>query len=273
MDEIGQDFAGKVNPAIKGSAWVCGDIHGELLVLQVALKDTLDYRKRDARLSDTKVVDAHVILLGDIGLGFPDDPTGEEFVRKLDKLAGMFKATVYLLRGNHDNPDVWEGDLPGRCRELYPNVVFLHDGPMSINGRMFMVVGGAASADVDYREPGRDWWAGECIRMQRPLRTIGYSGYYGILSHTGPRPGLINPDLPPMFMGAKDAIDREQAVLMAIGNTVLPEVWYHGHYHRNNMESRYFCNLDVVDDGDHLVKSCRKCTCTCLDIGAATPIL
>lgn len=265
------------NTPILGSAWACGDIHGELSVLQVALKDSLMYRKRNAKMTGEKVEEAHMILLGDVGLGFPDDPAGEALVRKMNRLAEMFRATVYLIRGNHDNPAVWDrardgASLPQQEAE-HSRVVFLQDGLLNINGRRFLVVGGAASADVEFRESGRDWWAEEGITCNEAFNGNLAGYYYGILSHAGPRPSIVNPELPTMFRAAKDAIDREQVAITAIGNAVLPQVWYHGHYHRNNVDVRYFCNLVGTSQWDPVADSCRKCTCTCLDIGVATPIL
>lgn len=277
-DENEQYSMSTGNPDITGSAWVCGDIHGELSVLQVALRDSLMYRKRNAKVTGEKVDEAHMILLGDVGLGFPDDPAGEALVRKMNRLAEMFRTTVYLIRGNHDNPAVWDSarnsaSLPQQD-DAHPRVVFLQDGPILVNGRRFLVIGGAASADVEFREPGRDWWEEEGVRVQSAFLGGGdMTGYYGILSHAGPRPSIVNPELPAMFLAAKDAIDREQVVLEYIGNALVPSVWYHGHYHRNNVDFRYFCNLSDAGEGELAGDSCCMCICTCLDIGTATPIL
>lgn len=268
----------KYKRELTGETWVCGDVHADLSKLQAGLKRTLDRRKADARLSGTPVVQANVILLGDVGLGFPDDPLGERLLHKMSRLAGMFKATLYLIRGNHDNPLIWRSETAtvGMSAQKHPNVYFLGDGLLKVNGDRYVVLGGGTSVDRAFREENRDWWPGEGIGQDTCHLPYGAfsrgKGLTGILSHVGPRPPMVNPVLPSMFYDRQRAADEEQALLRCIGDLEHPRKWYFGHYHGTHRFNTVFCDMFVYDEwsGD-TVMACKpsyvECDCMCLGIG------
>lgn len=273
----------KYKREITGETWVCGDIHADLSVLQRGLKLTLDFRKDDARLSGTPVKHANVILLGDVGLGFPEDPTGERLLHKMSRLAGMFKATLYLIRGNHDNPLVWRSEIAtiGMSEQRHPNVYFLSDGTLRVNGERYLVIGGGTSVDKSFREENRDWWPGEGIGQD--TGHLNYSAYHKddskvcILSHVGPRPPLVGAVLPSMFYDRQQAADEEQALLRCIGDMVLPDRWYFGHYHENYVFKSVFCSMYTYDkwSGDtitNVMPRYKDCECACMGINSVRKI-
>lgn len=262
---------------ITGETWVCGDVHAELSMLQYGLMRTLRQRKMDAKLSGKPVAHANVILLGDVGLGFPDDPSGDRLLHKMSKLAGMFNATLYLIRGNHDNPLIWRSETAaiGMSVQRHPNVYFLSDGMLRVNKDKYMVLGGGTSVDKSSRIENRDWWPGEGIGMDTCHLPYGAfsrgSDLAGILSHVGPRPPLVNPVLPSIFYDMQEEVDREQALLRSIGDIVHPKRWYFGHYHDTHRFNTVFCTMFAYDEwsGDTVMTSnpvYTECDCLCLGI-------
>lgn len=253
-----QHKAQKSNPAICGNVWVVGDIHGSLQQLGDAMKLATHYENQ----SNASV---SIIVLGDVGLGFPADRTGSRTLVKMGRLAKTFNVDVYLIRGNHDNPEVWNGTEASEAMAEHgcTNVTLLHDGIVLVNNEKYLVVSGGLSIDKEYREEGQDWWPDESVSIS--MDVVGDAeGVTGILSHTGPRPSIVSIGLPAVFASADKDAQREQAVMAAVGNAVLPEKWVYGHFHRTWAGKVPFCRL--VNEGRPAVVDCE---CRAVNIGEA----
>lgn len=262
----------KKNPKItEGVVVACGDIHGRLGTLNIALRQA--NRMRKALTPDgEKPSRMHFIILGDVGLGFPDDPDGSRRVTKMERMGKIYNATLYLLRGNHDNPAVWDSAIATRhaSKQNHPHVVFLQDGLMTIKDHKYFLLGGGVSVDKASRTAGVTWWPGETVAPKLTEACIR-KDVYGILSHTGPRPSTIPYTLPSYWAAAQHDVDVEQNVLKVVGNAIMPKRWVYGHYHTFAvMDNVYGYNTTSYDESKGTAVTSRKerkCECTCLDIG------
>mgnify|MGYP000824226927 FL=1 len=89
---------------LEGDIYLIGDIHGKKFQLIEKIKNF-------------NIADAHLILLGDIGVGFNDNNYAFDYGWLNDELKKL-NCKAYLLRGNHDNPSHWKDDLIDEEYEL-----------------------------------------------------------------------------------------------------------------------------------------------------------
>lgn len=193
--------------------YVIGDIHGRANQLVEKLND---------------LEPGALIILGDVGFGFSleiDEKLQNAFCQCEEK--GW---SIYLVRGNHDNPEYWRNIQRG-CVMLRENRV------ITINGKRFYVSGGGISLDRWQRVPRQSYWFDEYIYVPpQVLREV--KDIYGILSHVGPTPPKVAAN--PTFLEYCKLYDPELEAdlenehiqitrLMGLG----PKVWYYGHFHVN----------------------------------------
>ena len=115
-----------------------------------------------------------LIILGDVGINYFGDWRDQ---RDKDELA-MIPATILCIHGNHElrptSPEVaelyhpirWMGDT-AYVEDAYPRFIMAEDGARyHINGRDFLVIGGAYSVDKPYRlRMGYRWFSDEQLTV------------------------------------------------------------------------------------------------------------
>lgn len=101
-----------------------------------------------------------VFHIGDVGLGFgkPEYALGNAkgWVNVFNDHCKEHDIRLYLNRGNHDNPAVWNNFSK-------ENVVFVNTGDVGIfpNGKKVLCIGGGVSLDRCTRFEGIDYWSDE----------------------------------------------------------------------------------------------------------------
>ena len=101
-----------------------------------------------------------VIHLGDNGLGFGSESyalkNAEMWITMLNDLCLNKDIILYILRGNHDNPEVWN-------LSSLSNVILVKDGEIAIfpNGKKALLTGGGISLDRCVRIKGESYWEDE----------------------------------------------------------------------------------------------------------------
>lgn len=206
-------------PAIEGPVLLVGDVHG---VYGNDMGDAL-----------TTVVErlkfhGDVVFMGDVGLGFPNDPKGESSVGMLGDIAENFGLRIWLIRGNHDNPSVWKAAVDGTLT-VPENVHFLQQGYCRICDKLAYILPGGLSIDLLGRTENYDWWRDEGVSpigMSEDIPKVEL-----LLSHVGPKPPLLRPLPPALPQGIHDLADAEQDILDKVALMLRPTDWVYAHYH------------------------------------------
>lgn len=199
---------------------VVGDIHGNTR----ALKHALDYfAARDVKI---------VMQVGDFGI-FPMYNDTFDFLEAINEKLFENHQTLYVIRGNHDDPDFFDNN--DVIRDTYGFGVYtewsrIHFAPRAhvweFGSRVFGQLGGAASIDRQRRQSGLDWWPDELI-MKDDVEALGDRNLDYFFTHDAS-------DYTPWGF---DLIPQELSLLCrkyidsALERTK-PRWHFHGHYHR-----------------------------------------
>ena len=180
--------------------YITGDTHGDVDMSNLSSR-TLK------RCCAEQNVDFHTItaaiVLGDFGLPWYDCAVDADGIHPTDKTDAYLLRwynkkpfTILAVMGNHDNYDVIE-KLPevslfgGTALKVSRNIFYLKRGEVyTIEGKRFLVLGGAQSEDKAWRVPHESWWQqeewteAERVACFETIRQHGSQFDY-ILSHTG----------------------------------------------------------------------------------------
>lgn len=145
--------------------YVIGDSHG--------LGSLLDALKR------SKLTGQSFIHVGDVSIGFV---RAEIDILMLDRITKHLESTnsyLYLLRGNHDNPQWWTDSWYQSDR-----IKLVQDYEvLEIEDRKILCIGGAISIDRLVRTPQIDYWPEEEIVKQS---VTTYRDLQGVITHNVP---------------------------------------------------------------------------------------
>lgn len=199
---------------------ICGDLHGEL--------PTLVYKAPE---------NSDILVVGDIGVGFGGPNSFKVQVESVKKSMDRKNLMIYCIRGNHDDPDFFDGTI------YSDRLTLLEDHkPFIVGKKLIYPIGGAPSHDKkdrlakneklkSYGSNKRIWWDGECIvkNIEKLPTHIDI-----MLSHDSPtffEPPLIR----------NDEIDYDTYEQMKEGRRYLSSLleestisfWFFGHYHES----------------------------------------
>ena len=199
------------------------------------------------------------IVLGDFGLPWSSDCTVDEAGihpsdhtdRYLLKWYNQKPFKILAVMGNHDNYDIIE-KLPevemfgSTVLKVSDNVFYLKRGEVyQIEGKRFLVLGGAMSDDKAYRIPHVSWWKQEEMNKTEKNRCIEKikqdgSAFDYVLSHTGTTQGISTFD-------TSKINDSTVAFNDNIESMISYKKWFFGHKHSDwgfdNYESSKFVPL------------------------------
>lgn len=205
-----------------------GDIHGDFYCIENYCRKNEDKKK------------LNLIQIGDFGAGF-DFGTPGAFIQKMDYLntiLGKYNVTLYVLRGNHDDPQYFDGTYAN----YWSNLKMMPDySIIELEGKRILLVGGAISIDRTGRTEGRSWWPNEVFVLdEEKLKTIKNIDI--VATHSSPKfchpisfNGLVysfaayDPPLLEDLTAERELITRMYSILKENGNPL--EKWYYGHFH------------------------------------------
>lgn len=216
-----------------------GDIHGNLenIVWEIC--------------SRYRIENSDIIFCGDFGVGFGREKGMDDLYKKVEPRLEKSGNKLYALRGNHDDPDYFDG------MHNYPRLIFLPDHvPFVLSGKVIYPVGGATSIDqylripenlnnIRYGSERRCWWPGERI-------TKKYTGLPPkvdiVISHEAPM------DFEPIVIregGCSgeiiDKIVEDRRYLSWLLRELKPTRWFHGHYHISSSGDYLSCMYRGLD--------------------------
>ena len=244
---------------VKGRSWLrdferiylTGDTHADFedLILQ-SIHDGLTNRDL-------------LIILGDVGINYFGDIRDQ---MHKDMLA-QIPSTILCVRGNHEmrpmDPELngsyheiqWMGDQ-AYIEEAYPRFIMAYDGARyQINGREFLVIGGAYSVDKPFRlQRGYRWFADEQLTKEELAAIRQKVAEHGnredvILAHTCPyghRPVEA-------FLSGLDESNVDHTMehfLQEITDTAEFNAFYCGHWHIEKQDGKIrflFHNVIMLD--------------------------
>ena len=131
-----------------------GDIHGCF--------STMEYDLHDVK----HIKDSIIIVCGDIGLGFKSPNQDKNDIGHLNKKLMQNNNHIFLFRGNHDDPYMFNIDSKWRIdtEKMYHNVHIIPDySILKTNDGNILIIGGARSIDRTNRILNRSYWADEMV--------------------------------------------------------------------------------------------------------------
>jgi hypothetical protein len=207
-----------------------GDNHGDWDLL---------FKKIDLNF----IEDALLIGVGDAGIGFIENRKQK---RQFESLNLRFKkrGIEYLsIRGNHDDPQYFNGSVDLSNFKLIPDYSYL-----KINKQVFLFVGGAVSIDRFYRKLGVSYWEDEAFCLKKNLiKKCDTLITHSCPTWVGPTDKSFlqnwsqkDPSLPESCL--KERLEITELIEMS-----RPSRSYHGHMHLNDWAERSGCRAKVLD--------------------------
>jgi hypothetical protein len=215
------------------------------------------------------------VVLGDGGFLWPGNEKGDAYIYKT---LAFRPFPLLCVIGNHE-PVLGRQDLPEVDIGIGEKVIIVNEKPFvaylkrgkvyTIDGFIFLVLGGALSIDQKFRKKGISWWEQEywsaeekelVMKLLKRNRRFDY-----VLSHTGP--DRINQTL---FQNRADRylpkfFDEVAALNEKIDGMVACKGWFCGHWHKDKYyydvelkrEYRYLYSSTAVLRGDEVIPSHR----------------
>ena len=201
---------------------------------------TGDTHRDFSRLNNLEISeDDMLIVLGDACINFF---LNDEDVN-LKRYLNSFKLKLFCIRGNHEerpeNISTYkEVDMFGGkvyIEDEFPNLIFAKDGETyNIDGKSFLVIGGANSVDKEYRiAHGIEWFKDEQLtsdEKSKILEKVKEKHFDIVLSHTCP----YKYEPREVFISGIDQskVDKSMEYFLdEIEKNIDYDKWYCGHYH------------------------------------------
>lgn len=216
--------------------------------------DTHSVRTVTRIMDNSTVRDDNLIHVGDFGLGFQDIEKDIKDLRQLDDYLGSYGNTLYVIRGNHDNPIFWD-----RIRLYMPklyNIELIPDYSIrEIDGKKIFFVGGAISIDRLIRKqehPPSWWWDEKFVLNHEKLDVLPEvtNKIDIVVTHTAPH--FVHPtndyvpivndwcglesrhgsDLRSELRAERKELTQLDAIIRGLGYK--PQHWFYGHFHSSH---------------------------------------
>lgn len=223
--------------------YITGDTHNTIDMRHLTTK----WMRRYCALQGADYSEiTEVFVLGDFGLPWEDCPVDENGIHPAAKdekfLLDWYDKKpfkVLAVMGNHDNYNMLEKlpqvDMYGdRVLKVSGNVFYLIRGHIyNIQGKSFLVLGGAQSQDKNRRTLDKDLWVQEEWTSEEEAACLSRIEKFGrafdfVLSHTGPLNGIFCIESSCDFMEDSNVHFNDK-----IDGMVSYKRWFFGHWHKN----------------------------------------
>jgi len=212
---------------------------------------------------------AVIFVTGDCGIGFNNEKYYANLFEKYNKIFQYNNLYLIFIRGNHDNPDFFDGE-----KVNLSNIKAVPDySVVSVKGKNILCVGGAISTDRQWRKeqeirinkfagdnPRKLYFENEAPVLDKDSMDEIFKEFSNIdfvISHTAPSfvfPTELsdNEDWEQLDKDLKTDIANERLVMDRIfeylrDNNRHPSYWAYGHFNITQMEKRsdtWFRSLD-----------------------------
>lgn len=210
--------------------YIISDIHGDVnTFLKLMSKKPLQEKE--------------VVLLGDVGYGFPEFDVD----RFNDFLLRNSHISFYIIQGNHDNAD---------CMNTYMHNVWYittESGAIvhHIDNNSVIMIPGALSYDKNLRVPGLSWWENEQLSEEQLAESIKLATSCDIiLSHDAPLQQYFM-----FFPETKTSMTNRalDTLLFSLIRENKNITWVHGHLHYSYLERKNGVTLCGIGEDSYLI--------------------
>lgn len=208
--------------------FLLGDLHGNFKALRQALKKQ-------------RIQQATIVQVGDFGVGYASFLKDLKAMEKLNSVLKALDSTLFVMRGNHDNPGYFSGEVPRALDQSH--ITFVADYTvLKINRLNFLLVGGAISIDRKVQVIGKNYWKEEVL-VYNEAKTKALRNIDVVVTHSAPdfTPPFKFNDLVLTFAKNDpqliDDLQEERAKLTEMYQCLKKDPsnklshWFYGHFH------------------------------------------
>jgi predicted phosphodiesterase len=213
-----------------------GDIHGDFqTIVNFARKNKSEEPQ-------------YLIQVGDFGAGFHKNFLAD--MEYLNQELANANITLYVIRGNHDDPKYFNGE------HEWSNLKLLKDySILVIEAKRILLVGGAISIDRLQRKENVSWWEGETFNYNEELLET-FEGIDIVVTHSSPNfvfPQTFNHLV--MSYAAYDpnllndlTLERQRfnEMYKILVNKNDIKHWFYGHFHTTRSETYENTRFNVL---------------------------
>lgn len=215
-----------------------GDIHGEFDRLLELIENTI-------------TPDSNLFQVGDFGIGFKPIIYEKSKLEKVNSVLKEKNITMYVIRGNHDNPDFF--NKASSFNDT--NIVIVEDYTiLTIEGVNILCIGGAVSIDRKIRlRQNMKYWRKEVIKEVELSKNMLNADV--VVAHSSPEnffpygyaidTGYIKID--PFLI---EDLKKERKYLLSIYEKMIEKRlrhWIYGHFHTSKTEKIGNCTNHLLD--------------------------
>jgi len=222
------------NELTASHVFVCGDTH------------TLNFLSIIEHYNLKNFILIHV---GDIGTGFDSRQLDDYTLDELNEYCRINNGRILAIRGNHDDPAAFTSNSRYNREfiEFIPDYTY-----RTINGKVFLFVGGATSIDRTQRIVGKSYWIDEKFVLPDTYESLAPCDV--LVTHSAPldvypSDGLsriagwfkLDPTL-------KEELIEERTLIRKLYETVHPSINLYGHFHASvseRIDGTWFRCLDI----------------------------
>lgn len=219
----------EINPE---NVYATGDCHGQWNLLR--------YKIRESNIKDSVI-----IIAGDCGLGFEKEEYYKQVYSRLKKILESQNVIVILVRGNHDDPEYFDGD-----KINFPNLKAVPDySVLSFSDYNILCIGGAISIDRMNRiykknrfDNKKEYWENEppIYKPEVLDKIISSFNISTVITHSSPKfaPPLSKEGIENYIdndINLISDVNKERDTLTKIYNHIIKTNklinWIYGHFH------------------------------------------
>lgn len=174
-----------------------------------------------------------LIHVGDLALDWPGAKRGR-YEQRLNRALVEHDATLIVSPGNHDNLtninalEVQEDGLISWRSNIF---VLPKGGRTTVEGLRVGGLGGAYSADQEWRKEGKDWWAGEEPTAEQAERLIADGPVDLLITHDAPIDVPVRSKLH-LSEDVVEQANRTRILLRNVVDRLAPGHMFCGHWHQ-----------------------------------------
>ena len=191
------------------------------------------------------IENSDIVQVGDFGLGYQSIEKDRLMLAELNIFLKKKNCTVSAIRGNHDDPKIFNGENLG-----FSNITLVSDNSiLELCGKKVLMIGGAVSVDRYRLTEGENYWKDEVFVFDKEaLDNLNLSEVDIVCTHSSPN--FAHPIAFSTFVydcADKDAgllrdLEIERSLIAEFYEYVKPKMpklthYFYGHFHQKFGES------------------------------------